>query len=29
MILGEKVKEGYKQYELHATVPIKALQNHN
>lgn len=23
MILGEKVKEGYKQYELHATVPIK------
>ncbi len=24
MILGEKVKEGYKQYELHATVPIKS-----
>lgn len=22
-ILGEKVKEGYKQYELHATVPIQ------
>lgn len=24
MTLGEKVKEGYKQYELHATVPIKS-----
>ena len=23
MILGEKVKEGYKQYELHATVQVK------
>ena len=22
-ILGEKVKEGYKQYELHATVPVQ------
>ena len=22
-ILGEKVREGYKQYELHATVPIQ------
>ena len=29
IILGEKVKEGYKQYELHATVLIKALHNHN